>query len=94
MTVNSIVYCSLVVLLENANMNDTSSHKSLLGNLCNNVLAIAKEDNYIVYVGTFAYKFGIVVAFEIHPHKSLGPVCIEFGIGGNYFCCLNGFEVG
>ncbi|MPN53619.1 hypothetical protein SDC9_201283 [bioreactor metagenome] len=52
------------------------THKSLLADLCDHVSAILEKYNDIIYIGTFANIFSIIIPLQVHSDKTLRLVCI------------------
>ena len=93
-TVDYIVYRSLVVSVENADIEDVLAEESLFAHLGDNVFAVLVDDNNLRKIGAVADIFGIVLFLQVYADKALSLVGIELGVVVYDFGNCNGLEAG
>ena len=93
-TVDYIVYRSLVVSVENADIEDVLAEESLFAHLGDDVFAVLVDDNNLRKIGAVADIFGIVLFLQVYADKALSLVGIELGVVVDDFRDRNGLEAG
>ena len=89
-TVADVVDGALVVLLEDVDVEDVLAHELLFRYRCDDVLAVAVEDNHVVYGRAVAYEF---VLLQPCADESLFTVDVELFVRLDDLGGFDGVEV-